>query len=138
MKSFPKSLVLFPVMLILFAAGSCMRKDSPTTDFSFAFLTDIHVQPEKNAAEGFKKAIDRVNSLQPDFVIMGGDMIMDALNQQESRVDSLYSLYDSLSALIQVPVYNTIGNHEIFGYHPGKAGLILLILFMGKKCTSKG
>ena len=132
MKSILKPFVLFPVILIFFATVSCKKKDTSAEEFSFAFLTDIHVQPEKNAAEGFRKAIDRVNRLQPDFVITGGDMIMDALNQRESRVDSLYSLYDSLSALIQVPVYNTIGNHEIFGYHP-KSGIDPSHPLYGKK-----
>ncbi len=136
MKSILKPCVIFPVILILFSAGSCKKNDTSTVDFSFAFLTDIHVQLEKNAAEGFKKAIDRVNSIQPDFVIMGGDMIMDALNQRESRVDSLYSLYDSLSALIQVPVYHTIGNHEIFGYHPA-SGIDPAHPLYGKKMYEK-
>ncbi len=83
--------------------------------FSFAFITDIHLQPELRAVEGFSKAIDTLNKLNPDFVIAGGDLIMDALAQTEARSDSLYNLYIKTSALIKPPVYNTVGNHDLFG-----------------------
>jgi 3',5'-cyclic AMP phosphodiesterase CpdA len=80
-------------------------------------MTDIHVQPEKNAAEGFRAAIQKVNSLDPEFVITGGDLIMDALGVSYERADSLYSLYEELSVEFTMPVYNTLGNHEVFGIY---------------------
>lgn len=85
--------------------------------FSFAFMTDIHLQPERNAVEGFKQAIESANELSPDFVITGGDLIMDALGQTFGRADSLYALYEETSADFKMPVYNTMGNHEIFGIY---------------------
>jgi len=102
--------------LILCFLSSC-EKSRDKESFSFAFLTDIHVQPEKDADLGFNKAIDTVNKLNPDFVITGGDLIMDALGETESRADSLYDLYIELSALLNIPVYNTIGNRELFGIY---------------------
>jgi 3',5'-cyclic AMP phosphodiesterase CpdA len=42
---------------------------------------------------------------------------MDALEQSEGRADSLYDLYDQMLSLFHMPVYNTIGNHEIFGLY---------------------
>jgi Icc protein len=87
------------------------------SDFTAERQTDIHVQPEKNADLGFKQAIDTVNKLKPEFVISGGDQIMDALGATESRADSLYDLYIELSALLNMPVYNTIGNRELFGIY---------------------
>ena len=42
---------------------------------------------------------------------------MDALGQTFARADSLYALYQETSALFQMPVYNTMGNHEIFGLY---------------------
>ncbi|MEA1886832.1 MAG: metallophosphoesterase [Bacteroidota bacterium] len=113
---------LLPVVIIsviLFFLSSCNapKKAESQDQFSFAFLTDIHVQPEKNADKGFKQAIDTVNRMNPDFVITGGDQIMDALGQTESRADSLYDLYNELSSQIEMPVYNTMGNHEVFGIY---------------------
>lgn len=59
------------IVCIVILAASC-RKKSQTDNFSFAFITDIHLQPERNAVEGFLKAIDTINDLNPDFVITGG------------------------------------------------------------------
>ena len=56
-------------------------------------MTDIHIQPEENAVAGFTQALDSVNKLNPDFILTGGDLIMDALGQSYGRADSLYNLY---------------------------------------------
>ncbi len=86
-------------------------------NFSFVFLTDIHLQYEENAVEGFQKAIERVNQINPDFAITGGDLIMDALGQTYGRSDSLYQLYNNTIKKINIPVYHTIGNHEVYGWY---------------------
>jgi 3',5'-cyclic AMP phosphodiesterase CpdA len=85
--------------------------------FSFVFMTDIHLMPERRGAEGFKAAIGKVNELAPDFVITGGDLIYDALETGYQRADSLYDLYGELCTLFRMPVHNTIGNHEVFGLY---------------------
>ncbi len=86
--------------------------------FKFIFMTDLHIQREANAVEGVKKAISEINKLNPDFVITGGDLIMDALAVSYERADSLYNLFNETMKLINAPVYHTIGNHEIFGWYP--------------------
>lgn len=107
--------------VILVLLGSCRKQQSSTSSksgaFSFAFLTDIHLQPELNAVQGFQQAIDTLNKLHPDFVLTGGDLIMDALGQTYSRADSLYNLYQETAKQINVPAYNTLGNHEIYGIY---------------------
>jgi len=85
-------------------------------------MTDIHLQPETRAVEGFKQAIDSVNMLEPDFVITGGDLVMDVLGQSFNRSDSLYKLYNEMLDHFNMPVYNTMGNHEIFGIYD-KSGI---------------
>jgi len=107
-------LVFFLSTMLFFG---CKQKVSEEEEFSFAFLTDIHVQPELNATEGLRKAIATVNELKPDFVITGGDLIMDALGQTYGRADSLYNLYIETAEEFSMPVYNTMGNHEVFGYY---------------------
>jgi len=77
----------------------------------------IHVEPERNAEAGFQQAIDSVDKLNPDFVITGGDLIMDALGKSYGRADSLYNIYTSLAKGFTMPVYNTMGNHEIYGWY---------------------
>ena len=98
----------------LFANETDTKKDEK---FSFVFMTDIHVAPERHATEGFLKAIETANKLKPDFVLTGGDNIMDALGQNFSRADSLYNLYEETVKNLKMPVYSTMGNHEIFGLY---------------------
>ncbi len=85
--------------------------------FIFVFCTDIHIEPERNAVQGFTQAIDTINKLQPAFVLTGGDLIMDALGQTYGRADSLYNLYQEVTKKFQMPVHNTMGNHEIYGIY---------------------
>ena len=42
---------------------------------------------------------------------------MDALGQSFERADQLYTLYSQCIENFNMPVYNTIGNHEIFGIY---------------------
>ena len=111
---------LILAFVILFSA-SCTEKKAPAVksqdEFSFVFMTDIHVQRERNAINGFRQAITRVNEINPDFVITGGDLVMDCLEQSYSRADSLYHIYTMMQTEFKMPVFNTIGNHEHFGWY---------------------
>jgi len=109
----------FLLVIITFSISSCKPKKiaDAANSFSFVFMTDIHLQPEKNAPQGFQMAIDSVNSIKPDFVITGGDLIMDALGVSYGRADSLFKMYDEMIKNLTIPVYNTIGNHEIYGIY---------------------
>lgn len=111
----------FVFFAIFIAVGSLCSSESKgqtasnDSKFTMVFMTDIHLQPELNAVEGFRKAMDTINKLNPEFVITGGDNIMDALNQTQSRADSLYNLYLREVGNLKMPVYHAIGNHEPFG-----------------------
>lgn len=96
---------------------TALFSQTPEEEFTFVFMTDIHLQPERGAVEGFDLAIQKVNELNPDFVITGGDLIMDALGQSYGRSDSLYNMYIEQSKKFNMPVYNTMGNHEVFGLY---------------------
>lgn len=111
-KRLSRKIVPILLFLLVFGSISCKRTSS---DFSFAFLTDIHLQPELNALEGYKKAIAAVNECSPDFVITGGDQIMDALEVAYERAEMLYGLYIEITSEFKMPVYNTLGNHDVFG-----------------------
>ncbi len=120
MQKFSFNKILKSSLLIFILWGVTLNAQSFSNsedDFTFVFITDIHIQTERNAVEGFKKAIDEINKINPDFVLTGGDLIMDALGVGFERADSLYDLYLETISLLNVPVYNTIGNHEIFGWY---------------------
>lgn len=110
------------ILLIFVLSASCKgpgQKSENNKDeaFTFVYLTDIHLEYGRNAPEGFQKAIDTINEMNPDFVLTGGDLIADALGQSYERADSLYKLYNKMAGEFNMPVYNTMGNHEVFGLY---------------------
>src|SRR5210317_2102515 len=115
MKKISKTLAF--IFLFTLSISVLGQKCCEENKFSFVFLTDIHVQPELDADKGLMKAISKVNELNPDFVITGGYLIMDALGQTKERSDSLYLLYKKLQNSFEMPVYNTIGNHEHYAFY---------------------
>ena len=105
------------ITVIMLSSSGCKNENKERDSFSIAFLTDIHLQPEENAVQGFIQALDTVNKLNPDFILSGGDLIMDALEQSYGRADSLYNLYMEVIKKSKSPVYNTMGNHDIYGIY---------------------
>ncbi len=99
-------------------------------------MTDVHLCPENNAPEGFEKAIEKINGMKPDFVISGGDQIDDALEQNFERADLLFNLYSSLVKKLEMPLYNVMGNHDIFGTYK-KSGVDPAHPEFGKKMFEK-
>lgn len=111
-----KKAIILSYIFFFFNSGSLVfGQQIPTEDFNFVFMTDIHLEPGRGAPDGFKMAIDTANKLNADFVLTGGDLIMDALKASHGKADSLYTLYAESIKEFEMPVYNTIGNHELFG-----------------------
>jgi 3',5'-cyclic AMP phosphodiesterase CpdA len=104
-------------LFIFFHNSLNAQVNSEVDEFTFIFATDIHLFYDHNSIDGYNKAIEEINKLKPDFVLTGGDLIMDALGVNFGRADSLYNLYIQTIKSIEVPIYNTIGNHEIFGLY---------------------
>jgi 3',5'-cyclic-AMP phosphodiesterase len=100
-----------------FLLSACGEKQPERTGFSFAFITDTHIKPDSMVITAFNKAIDSINNAGVDFVISGGDQVYDVMRGNQAKSDTLFTLYKTLSSRIQVPVYNTVGNHELFGIY---------------------
>ncbi len=85
----------------------------------FAHFTDIHVKPGKIPETGMAKAFQHVQQLKPhvDFIINGGDSIMDALEADKQKTQIQWDLFKNiLQNENSLPVYHTIGNHDIWGW----------------------
>lgn len=85
----------------------------------FVFMSDIHVKPDATAEAGMAKALHHIQSLRPkvDFVINGGDAIMDALDADKQKTRIQFELYRSiLQQENSLPVNHCIGNHDVWGW----------------------
>jgi len=89
-----------------------------TQDVSFLFITDTHLQPELNAAQGCDQCFKKARTIKSDFVLQGGDHIFDGLQVGSSRASSLYDLYGKTEQDLGLKIYHTLGNHDCFGVYP--------------------
>jgi Icc protein len=101
-------------------------------EWSFVHFTDPHIQPELKADEGCKLAFRTITKRKPDFAISGGDLVFDALAVDRPKADSLFTLYKEAAKHLEVPQYNTIGNHDVFGLYT-KSGIAPTDPMYGKK-----
>jgi 3',5'-cyclic AMP phosphodiesterase CpdA len=108
------------VMILSLQQPAYSQQGKKQDSFSFAFMTDIHIEYSPKTLQSFDRTISTLNSLKPDFIITGGDNVKDARQQRESYADSLYNLYTSLVKRFKMPVHTGIGNHEFFGMNNPK------------------
>jgi 3',5'-cyclic AMP phosphodiesterase CpdA len=89
----------------------------PTTPpgFDFVFFTDTHIQPELDAAHGCEMCYRKIATLNPDFAIMGGDHVFDAVSVNRERANTVFDLYKKTQSSLQMPLHHVLGNHDIFG-----------------------
>lgn len=104
------------ILSLLFSFNGCQKNKSDDS-FKFVFMTDVHIQSELNADEGFKMAKGKINELNTDFVITGGDLVMGAIDESFEGLVEQFDLYNNISSEINAPVYNAIGNHDMFGVY---------------------
>ncbi len=94
-------------------------ESNKTGKIRFAYLTDIHVKPDAVAEAGMAKAFQHAQSLKPkvDFIINGGDSIMDSLEADKQRTQTQWDLFHSiLKKENSLPIYHCIGNHDVWGW----------------------
>jgi 3',5'-cyclic-AMP phosphodiesterase len=84
-------------------------------DFSFVYLPDLHLRPDSSVISNFEHLALQLNTIHPDFVLTGGDMIYTAKNVNGQKAKILFDLMDKEFKLFKMPVYLTMGNHENVG-----------------------
>jgi len=132
------------------APGSSGQQFSPAQNgantFRFVHLADMHVQPEQRADKGLIKCLAAVEALEPkpDFILTGGDLVMDVMGTDATRAKMLFGLYCKIfDDHTSIPVHECIGNHDVFGWtnrkgvtpnHPDY-GKKMVQDFLGLPCT---
>lgn len=90
-----------------------------------AHMTDVHIQPELKADQGFASCLRHAQSLsdKPDIIFNGGDAIMDSLRQDKARTQLQWDLWKKvLKDECSLPVVHCIGNHDVWGWTKSKSG----------------
>ncbi len=90
-----------------------LTKTNAVTEFSFIHASDTHIS--EKAADRTTKLRALTDKLKPDFVLVTGDLIRDALRVPEDEARGYYELYVEHTSRFTVPVWSVPGNHEIFG-----------------------
>ncbi len=91
-----------------------------------AHLTDIHVQPELNAAAGMVAALHHAQNQPdpPEIIFNGGDCIMDALAADKARTRIQWQIWqDVLRNECSLPVVHCLGNHDVWGWKQSDASI---------------
>ncbi len=91
-----------------------------------AHLTDTHIQPERGAFDGVAACLRHVQSRRgserADVIVTGGDLIMDGFAAEHDRTRAQWELWQRvLRDECSLPVYHTLGNHDIWGWNKGKS-----------------
>ncbi|MEN8191427.1 MAG: metallophosphoesterase [Bacteroidota bacterium] len=117
------NLILTLIFLSQFAFGQTsisltenkayVNRELPQSDkkFTFAILGDKTGGGEFNWPI-FDKAVDEINLLQPDFVIMVGDLIQ-GYTEDPTFVKEMWEEFKSHAEKLDVPLYVLPGNHDI-------------------------
>jgi Predicted phosphohydrolases len=88
-------------------------KTPAVTSFRFMHASDTHIS---------EKSVNRMDKLRaiietekPNFVMITGDLVKDALRVSEAEASGYYELFSREVKKISPPVWLVPGNHEIFG-----------------------
>ncbi len=90
-----------------------LTKALAPTQFTFIHASDIHISDK--SLDRMNKFRALVDSIRPDFVLVTGDLVKDALRVPEKEATTLYELYKNEIQKIIPYVWNVPGNHELFG-----------------------
>ena len=88
-------------------------------EFSFIHASDTHLDSVSLTRMRMLQAV--VDSIRPDFVLLTGDLVRDALRVSDTVATFRYELYLKEQAKLSRPVWTAPGNHEIFGIERDKS-----------------
>jgi Icc protein len=81
--------------------------------FSFIHASDPHIEPAN--VDRTRRLRQLVDSIRPNFTLITGDLIRDAMSQQEPLARSYFALFDAEIRGFAKPVWTVPGNHDHFG-----------------------
>jgi len=129
-----RSRYIFFLALVLFI--SCGReKQEP---FTFVQMCDpqLGMGGYEHDVRTFRQAVEKINEIAPDFVIICGDLVHHAS-------DSSFGEFNNISERLSVPSYCAPGNHDV-GNNPSDSSLaafrnlIAFVIYEADNITRNG
>ncbi len=98
----------YALIALLLLNVACSRPIQKT--FTFVQLCDTQLGFNEKSYEqdliNFKQAVEQINALNPDFVVICGDLV-------NNPGDSSYSDFLGITSALKMPCYSAPGNHDI-------------------------
>jgi hypothetical protein len=94
-------------------ADFALTPSAGSASFTFIHASDTHVSPQNVGRLQQLRTIAEKH--RPDFVLVTGDLVRDALRVGEEEARGYYDLYTQEVSRFPVPVWSVPGNHENFG-----------------------
>jgi 3',5'-cyclic-AMP phosphodiesterase len=86
--------------------------------FKLAHLTDLHHQERSNSLKGIEACIEHVLTQSPDAILLGGDLMTGTMAQPLDVAKRFMGEVERvLKNIGNVPMYASVGNHDIWGWN---------------------
>ncbi len=101
-------LACLTVAVLLTSCNSSTMFSDKTESFTFVQISDTQLgfSDYQRDIDSFRQAVTQINDLNPDFVVICGDLVNDAN-------DKSFSDFKEIKSSLQMPCYCVPGNHDI-------------------------
>jgi len=102
------------------SARGAETQSSRKRSLRLGHLTDVHVQPERDATRGFAAALKHVHAQSdaPTLLINGGDAVMDTLETDRARTDVQWREWQrTVKEFCPTRLVHCLGNHDVWGWN---------------------
>ena len=99
------------------------QESKPKRILRIAHITDVHIRPEENAPDRFRKCLEEIKKHQPDFFLNGGDSILaaDYNDIARERVTELWNVWhETTKTIAGFEMHSCLGNHDMWWAAPNK------------------
>jgi Icc protein len=101
--------------------GLARDQEPQSGSLTFIHASDTHIAEQ--SAPRMRALRRMVDSIRPDFLLITGDLVRDALRVPEAESRGYYDLFKRERDAFVTPVHTVPGNHEIFGIESDKSGV---------------
>lgn len=110
----------FLVLPLLLACSSCVSSEVPAVPWFYVVAADPQLYMKQKDDAFWRATVEGLNRLDPEFVIICGDLIHAANDPKEwlspekmAHHEKLATDYLRVAAELNIPLYNVAGNHDV-------------------------